>query len=86
IEDFREDAAQKIGNLRMEAAQRMDLDIDPEALSKRMDALRERQKALLSHMNFYGRGLLKGNPTASSKRFADALKEFKEHVESKINE
>lgn len=34
-------------------------------------------------MDFYRRGILKGNPTASSSRFAEALKELREIADRK---
>lgn len=46
-------------------------------LSERMESLRESRRKLTSHISFYRRGLLKGNPTASCKNFAEALEELR---------
>ena len=51
------------------------------ALSKRLDALKERHLHLSRHMGFYRRGLLRGNPSASSRRVSEALKELKRRLE-----
>lgn len=48
------------------------------ALSRRLSAIMEKRHSLSSRMGYYRRSLLKGNPTASSSRFAEALKELRE--------
>lgn len=48
------------------------------ALSKRMTEITQKRQLLLDRLSFYHRSLLKGNPTASSARFAQALQELKE--------
>ncbi len=48
------------------------------ALSRRLSAITEKRHSLSSRMGYYRRSLLKGNPTASSSRFAEALKELRE--------
>lgn len=53
------------------------------ALSQRLTSIAERRGALTRHMDYYRKSLLKGNPTASSSRFADALKELREIAEGK---
>lgn len=50
------------------------------ALSQRLTALTEKRRLLSSHMDFYRRSLLKGNPSASSSRFSEALKELRENA------
>lgn len=50
------------------------------ALSQRLTALTEKRHQLSSHMDFYRRSLLKGNPSASSSRFSEALKELRENA------
>lgn len=50
------------------------------ALSQRLTALTEKRRQLSSHMDFYRRSLLKGNPSASSSRFNEALKELRENA------
>lgn len=53
------------------------------ALSRRLSALTEKRHSLSSRMGYYRRSLLKGNPTASSSRFAEALKELREIADRK---
>lgn len=53
------------------------------ALSQRLVSISEKRHMLSSHMDFYRRGILKGNPTASSSRFAEALKELREIADRK---
>lgn len=48
------------------------------SLSKRLEGLAKRQKELAGHMGFYSRGILKGNPSATSRRFENALRELRE--------
>lgn len=50
-------------------------------LSKRLDALKEKHLHISRHMGFYRKGLLRGNPSASSRRFNEALKELKHRLE-----
>lgn len=53
------------------------------ALSQRLASITEKRHMLSTHMDFYRRGILKGNPTASSSRFAEALKELREIADRK---
>ena len=53
------------------------------ALSQRLVSITEKRHMLSTHMDFYRRGILKGNPTASSSRFAEALKELREIADRK---
>ena len=53
------------------------------ALSRRLSATTEKRHSLSSRMGYYRRSLLKGNPTASSSRFAEALKELREIADRK---
>lgn len=53
------------------------------ALSQRLVSITEKRHMLSTHMDFYQRGILKGNPTASSSRFAEALKELREIADRK---
>ncbi|MCB7319141.1 putative ABC transporter permease [Lacrimispora sp. 210928-DFI.3.58] len=50
------------------------------ALSQRLDEMKEKQHSLSAHIGFYHRSLLKGNPSASCPRFAEALKELREII------
>lgn len=56
-----------------------------EALAARIRALNEKRQALAGHMNFYRRDILRGNPTASSARFAGALKELREKADKRAD-
>ena len=53
------------------------------SLTEQRDHLLESRRKLSSHMSFYRKGLLKGNPTASSSRFAGALQELRDMLERK---
>ena len=44
----------------------------------RLSSMVEEKRKLLSNMDFYRKGLLRGNPSASSARFGAALKELRE--------
>lgn len=50
-------------------------------LSERKKRILESHRSLSSRMSFYRKSLLKGNPTASSKKFAQALKELRDRLE-----
>lgn len=47
-------------------------------LSQRMASLTDKRHAVSGKMGFYRRSILNGNPSASSSRFAEALKELRE--------
>ena len=51
------------------------------SLSRRLEDLVEKRRSLAGRMNFYRKGLLRGNPSASSARFAEALRELREMAE-----
>ena len=53
------------------------------ALSRRLSAITEKRHSLSSRMGYYRRSLLKGKPTASSSRVAEALKELREIADRK---
>ena len=53
------------------------------ALSRRLEEVDEKRQNLAGRMNFYRKGLLRGNPSASSERFAEALKELREMAEKR---
>ena len=54
-----------------------DLQQHQNALSDRLRITIENRRNLTHHMSFYRKGLLKGNPTASSRTFSEALKELR---------
>lgn len=53
------------------------------ALTKRLAALTAKRHALTASMSYHLKSLLKGNPTASSPRFSEALRELREIAEKK---
>lgn len=55
---------------------------DLSALTERLQSLTENRDKLSKHLSFYRKGLLRGNPTASSRQFGEALKELKERLTS----
>lgn len=75
-----ESTAGKMGDFKTAIRGRME---KPAALSGRLRTLTEKHQSLSSRMGFYRRSLLKGNPTASSSRFSQALKELREIAERK---
>ena len=77
-EQLQENAAQKAADMAAKAA---DWQQREALLSSRLGALREKRLQLYSHMSFYRRQLLKGNPTATSRRFAEALKELRSSLD-----
>lgn len=52
-------------------------------LSQHAQKLQDSRRKLSSNMSFYRRGLLAGNPTASSRKFADALEELRHGLKNK---
>ena len=54
-----------------------------QALLRRKQELLAARKKLSSHMSLYRKGILKGNPSASSKRFGEALKELRDMLNIK---
>lgn len=78
----------KVSEMDMDAGtERMHTPAEPQerlaALSQRLAALTEKRHTLSSRMGFYRRSILKGNPSASSSRFAEALKELRELADKK---
>lgn len=51
------------------------------ALSDRLRTLKERRQKLTSHMSSYRKRILTGNPSFSSKRFSEALKELRDSLQ-----
>lgn len=52
-------------------------------LSRRVAELARKRQHLALHMDFYRKGILRGNPTASSVRFGTALKELRQIAEKR---
>jgi len=63
------------------AIKRLPVRLEIPVLTKQLHSLSEKQQQLASHLNFYRRGILRGNPGATSRHFAAALKELKEAAE-----
>lgn len=91
VADMKSGTAQRVADMRSGTAQRMagaaqkfmdrtDLET---ALSEHLKALSERRLSLSRHMTFYRKSILRGNPTSSSRHFAEALKELKEAVDNR---
>lgn len=54
-----------------------------EHLSARLEVLAQKRQELSQTMGFYRRGILRGNPTATSRKFGEALKELRKAAERK---
>lgn len=53
------------------------------ALSRRLAALSDKRRSITGRMGYYRRSILRGNPSATSSRFAEALKELREIADRK---
>lgn len=81
---LKENAVQRISGIMENTAFRMEeLGERIPALSQRLAALTEKRRVLSQKMGYYRRSILRGNPSASSARFAEALKELREIAEKK---
>lgn len=69
--------AQEVAELPPAAAEKI------RVLSQRHQELLETRRKLTCHMSLYRKSLLRGNPSASSKKFADALKELRDITEQR---
>ncbi len=65
----------KISSLKAETA----IALKESALMERLQSLTEARERLTKHLTFYRKGILRRNPTASSRLFGEALKELKEY-------
>jgi len=54
-----------------------------ETLSDRLHALTEKRRSISRQMSAYKKSILRGNPTASSSRFAEALKELQKSLDER---
>lgn len=81
--DMREETSQRVSAASRKLKEHRDQEYD---LSQRLTSLYEKRLNLSHHMSFYRKDILRRNPTASSKRFAEALKELKEAIDSKRSE
>ncbi len=71
------ETAQDIRLRTSRAVKAVDHQLREESLVSRIRVLAEKRQNLSRHMSFYRKSLLRGNPTASSSRFAEALKELR---------
>ncbi len=95
LETLRVEAAGKAAKLREEAATKIETAKNMKtamingsherltAMSSRIAELTKKRQDMMTHMNFYRKSILRGNPSASSMRFAAALKELREAAENK---
>lgn len=79
--DLGEEAASKSGDLDQRKGH--DVSAKLEILSQRLSVLREKRHTITGRIDFYKRSILKGNPTATSSKFAEALKELREIADKK---
>lgn len=80
-DDYCEDIKTEPGKMSYDAARERHARLA--ALSQRLNALAARRRGIVGRIGYYHRSLLKGNPTASSSRFAEALKELREIADRK---
>ena len=81
---YREEAAAKIEAAKnVKAAMTASRNERIAAMSSRMTELTKKRQDMMKHMNFYRRSILRGNPSASSMKFAAALKELREAAEKR---
>lgn len=76
------ETVQIMANIKLETSQLVSDIKEETALSDRLKILTERRHILSKHMSFYRKSILKGNPTSSSSRFAEALRELKDSVDN----
>ena len=86
--EYRDTALEHIENLAeaaqgMAEASRKRKDEEQEKLRARLKALTEEREGMSAKLGYLKSSLVKGNPTASSRKFEEALKEIKEHFEEK---
>lgn len=88
VMEYRDTALEHIENL-AEAAQgmaeagRRRREEEQDKLRARLKALTEEREGMSAKLGYLKRSLIKGNPTASSSKFEEALKEIKEHFDEK---
>lgn len=49
-----------------------------ETLTQSLESISRKRESITKQMSFYRKGLFRGNPSATSRRFAEAMKELKE--------
>lgn len=72
---LKDETMEKFSSLKAETANA----IKESVLAEHLQSLTESKEKLTKHLGFYRKGILKRNPTASSRLFGEALKELKEY-------
>ncbi len=75
--------AQKLAELRDKPHQKPAFPAELTALTERLKELTENRQRLTRHIGFYRKGILRRNPGATSRRFADALRELRDLIDEK---
>lgn len=75
VSEFKTETLVKITNLKAETTSAL----KESALVERLQSLTENKEKLTKYLGFYRKGILRRNPTASSRLFDEALKELKEY-------
>nr|DAL96538.1 MAG TPA: Putative ABC-transporter type IV [Caudoviricetes sp.] len=75
VSEFKTETLVKITNLKAETTSVL----KESALVERLQSLTETKERLTKYLGFYRKGILRRNPTASSRLFGEALKELKEY-------
>lgn len=81
-----EGTAQRLGAMVEEHTERIGSLVEKHTaqIGERLSSLSQKHRELVANMDFYRKGLLRGNPSASSARFGAALKELREAAWGKI--
>ncbi|MDW2798675.1 hypothetical protein RZO55_13915 [Clostridium boliviensis] len=87
VSELRSETMQKAANVKEETMVRLTSlktettnAIRESALAERLQALTEKREKLNGRLTFYRKGLLRRNPSASSRLFGEALRELKENA------
>lgn len=80
---WRETTVHKLTQWRTEPHQKPALPEEFPALTERLKELTENRQRLTRHISFYRKGILRGNPGATSRRFAEALRELRDIVNNR---
>lgn len=81
-QEVHDKSKERMNNVKSEFAEyREEIAIKMTTLASRMNELNLRREKITRGMSSFHRGLIKGNPSATSEKFSVALKELKEHFE-----
>lgn len=81
VAEYKEVKLQEAADFKERAMQRLPVRPEIPQLTKQLHSLTEKHQKLAGHFSFYRRSILRGNPGATSRHFAAALKELKEAAE-----